>query len=535
MLKPTVVERLLSHLAPGTAMRRYAERSAFDMQSRGYDAADNDSRFRNYYARSRSLPLDEDKHIGASDRQSIRLECRDLWRNNEIVRAITDRFSSYAVWTGLYPQPQTSDPNINKEYAQWWAEIYTPTADYRQINGVDLIENQKLAISHRLIDGGLGYVLLENGQIQPIEADRISTPTEQANDKNVVEGVRHSKSGIVLGYYICDRTSDGVVDKTKSRYIPRDNFIYCYKPGRIDQLVGIPDLAPCVNKLRDYDETDRYVLNKVKADATQQFKHKTVTGLPNMLPRNATTKTNSDGNDPTKVMKNEWGTVHNLLPQEDLEAFQSMTPNGEYVPYLKHQLQTIAAAVGVSYEILMIIFTEGSFSSQRAAIIHNKHAFLEWHDWLVSRMMNRLYNWRIAKAIKNGELPAAPLDARGVSEWWRKTWSVPYFDWVDPQKQVSADKERYNMGTDSITAIVNAQGRYRDEVFSEKASDIQAAVLKAQEINKSSPEARVTWRDIINTATPGQVTSEQAKTDTKKDEPEKEEKDNPFEKDNEAD
>ena len=495
-------------VAPGMAGRMLAERNAFELQARGYDAAD-DSRFRNHYARSRSLPLDEDRHIGAHDRQSIRLECRDLWRNNEIVRAIVDRFPSYAVWTGIYPQPQTSDPAINREYAQWWAEIYTPTADYRQINGVDLIENQRLAISHRLVDGGLGFVLLDNGQIQPIEADRIATPREFSADQDVVEGVRRSSSGLVLGYYVCNRTAGGTVDTAKSRFIPRENFVYCYQPGRVDQLVGIPDLAPCVNKLRDYDETDQYVLNKVKADAMNLFTRKTAGGLPNSMPRGSYTKASTSG-DVTRVEKGEWGQVFNLGANEEMNAFEGKTPSSQYVPYLKHQLQTIAAAVGVSYEIIMIIFTEGSFSSQRAAIIHNKHAFLAWHDWVVTRMMNRLYNWRIAKAINARELPPAPRDSRGVSEWWRKSWSIPYFDWVDPQKQVNADKERFNMGTDSLTAIINAQGRYRDEVFDEKTGDIMSAVDRAETINKAKPGAGVTWRDIIATSMPGQVTREQA-------------------------
>jgi lambda family phage portal protein len=442
--------------------------------------------------------------VGRVDRQTLRLECRDLWRNNEIVRAIVDRVPSYAVWTGIYPQPQTSDPAINAEYARWWAEIYVPTADYRQINGVDLIAHQRLAISHRLLDGGLGFVLLANGQIQPIEADRIATPQRLNGDEHVTEGVRVSDAGLVLGYYVCERNKNGTVDTTKARYIARENFIYLFNPSRVDQLVGIPDLAPCVNKLRDYDETDRYVLNKIKSDAMMLFKRKDDVGLPNMNPRGSTLKTSSSGV-AQRVEKNEWGQVINLAGREDMEAFESKTPNGEYVPYLKHQLQTIAAAVGVSYEILMIIFTEGSFSSQRAALIHNKHAFLQWHDWLVVSFLDRLYNWRIAKAIKNGELPPAPKDAKGASEWWRKSWSVPHFDWVDPQKQAIADKERYNMGADSLTAIINSQGRYRDEVFAEKADDILAAARMAEEINKADPGAGVTWRDIILTAQPGQV------------------------------
>lgn len=506
MIKANLFDRFLAGIAPDMAVRRLENRATFEMLSRGYDAAE-DSRMRNHLAWNRALPLDEDNLIGSGDRQTIRLECRDLWRNNEIVRGAVDRFTAYAVWTGIYPQPQTSSTDWNKATASWWEQIYVPTADYRQLNGVDLISLQRLTISHRILDGDCGFILLDNGQLQAIEADRITTPQELNTDKNIVEGVRRTTTGLVLGYYVCNRNGQGTIDKTKYAYIRRENFVHCFNPIRIDQIRGISDLAPAINKLRDYDETDKYVLNKIKLDAMQQFKRKTESGLPNERMRGSYTKTGTDGKDAERVSKSEQGTTHWLRPNEEMDAFESKTPNGEYVPYLKHELQAIACCLNISYEILMLIFTEGSFSSQRAALIHNRHTFMEWHDWVSCSFMNRIYNWRIAKAINNRELPPAPVDTRGISEWWKKSWSLPHFDWVDPEKQARADKERYNMGTDSITSIVNSMGRDRDEVFAEKADDIGEAIRQSEIINKANPGANVTWREMIQTGVPGQITS----------------------------
>jgi capsid protein len=181
-------------------------------------------------------------------------------------------------------------------------------------------------------------------------------------------------------------------------------------------------------------------------------------------------------------------------------AFESKTPSREYVDYMKQELQAIAACLDIPYEFLMLIFTEGSFSSQRAALIHSKHVFTEWHDWVIKVFLQPLWNWRIAKAIKNGELPPAPVDENGRSEWWRVDWSLPFFDWVDPDRQAKSDERRYDMGATSLSAITKSQGREVREVLGEKAADIRQAIEQARAINEANADANVTWRDLIHTA-----------------------------------
>ncbi len=500
-IKPSLFDRVLREISPARAVKRLSDKAWFDsMRAGGYDAA-IDNRFRKRYAWERSRPGTEDFILGSHDRATIRLECRDLWRNNEIVRGLVNRFVDYAVWTGLFPQAKTSDPKWNKLADSWWNDIYVPTADHRQIKSVDLITLQEMVVSHRILDGECGFILLANGQVQAIEADRIATPAKFAKDKTVTEGIRRTKTGVTTGYFISPRKDGGAVDTTKAKFVRRENFIHSYCLKRIDQIRGVPDLAPAVNKLKDYDETDEAVLNKIKDDAYQQFKRKTETGLPNERARGSYTKTDSTGKDPQRVEKHEWGRVHNLRVNEDMTAFESKTPNSQYVPYLKHELQAIASCLNISYEYLMLIFTQGSFSSQRAAMLHSHHTFRKMHDWIEKSFLNRLWNWRIAKAMKNGELPLAPVDKNGRSEWYKKDWSLPEQYSLDPDKAAKADAARYRMGSTSLKSIVRSQGRERDDVLDEKTDDIQAAIERANRINKKYGTA-VTWRDIIGEAAP---------------------------------
>lgn len=465
------------------------------MQAGGYDGA-VDSRFRNTRAFNRSVTGTEETILGPTDRNRLRLECRDLWRNNEIVRGLVDRFTDYAIWNGLFPQWQTSSPDWNDEAEAWWKQVVVPTADHRQIQSVDLIELQKLAISHRILDGDLGFILLKNGQVQSIEGDRICTPQKFSSDKTVTEGIRRTAGGIITGYFICDRLNGGAIDTKKFKFVSRENFIHAYKPGRIDQIRGIPDLAPAINKLKDYDETDEAVMGKVKMDAKHWATSKTSSGRPNIGRRNATTLTDADSKNKTIVEKIEDLRIIHQGPDDSLDAFESKTPNNQYVPYLKHELQAISASLNISYEVLMLIFTDGSFSSQRAALIHNKHTFLGWTSWSIKSIWNRHCNWRTAKAMKNGEISPAPI-IDGQSEWFKKTWTIPFFDWVDPLKQSKAEKQSYEIGTTNLKMLNASRGQDRDDVLKGKEDDIRKAIEMAKKI-KDETDEDVSWKDFIN-------------------------------------
>jgi hypothetical protein len=142
-------------------------KAAFDVLANGYDAA-RDTRYRTHMAFNRSPEGTEDTVIGAHDRKRLQMECRFMYRNNPIARGVVERLSEYAIFNGICPQPRTTDENWNKQAEMWWKQIFVPTCDVRQYQGVDLATFQKQIITERMRAGEMGFVLLSNGQIQPI-------------------------------------------------------------------------------------------------------------------------------------------------------------------------------------------------------------------------------------------------------------------------------------------------------------------------------------------------------------------------------
>lgn len=498
MRKASWFDKLLCGISPKHATRRLEYKRQFDIQAGGaYDAA-NTTRFRTHQAWNRSRPGTEDQLVGSFDRGSIRLECMDLWRNNEIVRGTVERFVDYSVADGIWPQALTSDPAWNATVEAWWREIYVPTADFRNMPAVTLVNHQGFVVSDRLLSGDIGFIMLKNGQLQPIEAPLIVTPSTKENDRRIVDGVQRSASGVVTGYHVAQRGNGGSVDTKKTRFIPAENFIHCYRPGRVDQLRGIAELAPAVNKLRDYDTTDEYVLNKIKNDASILTVKKKTGKMANEMARGAYQITDANSEDPTKVEKREWGNEISIGANEEYSSFDGKAPNQQYVPYLEHELKAIAACVNLPYEFLMLIFTQGSFSAQRAAMLHAQKTFTDWHDYVVNVFCRRVWNWRIAKAMKSGELPPAPI-VNGRSEWHKVKWSLPHFGWIDPLKQVQAQRDRVRLGITSLVSESRKEGVEVNDTFNDQKRTMLEAQTMADTMNAENKNGKWTWKDFMDT------------------------------------
>lgn len=500
-----LIDRAIGYFNPNRAARRLEARAEYDMMASAYDAANFGNRERPNRAWNFAMPGDEEKNFTVWDRRQVVLTCEDLYRNNEWAGALVDRLADYVVHTGILPQAQTSDEKINDLYEDYFWE-YAKIADYRRRPNVSLFTFQRQTVIDRFVRGGSGFVFMENGQLYPVELDRVETPNKFEKDASVKQGIRMDGSGRVTGYYVCDRANGGIPDRNSFELIPAENFIHVMYPWRIDQLREIPALARVTNKIADIKETDKYVLLKIKNDA-KQFLKRTKTGsgaLLNSVARGASTRSDSAGNQ-QQVEIHDWGQVHNLREGEDLDSFESRTPNQQYVPYLEFQAKILGGALGIPWEFIMMVFTAGSFSAQRSALLHMLHKVIGWHTELNRAFNQRVWNWRIAKAIKAKELPPAPVDARGISQWYQVEWSLPAMGWVDPEAKVSANQKAWALGSKSLKRSAAEEGRDRNDNLREKAGDIEAAEKQAQTLNAKYPQLNLTWRDFISVAAGGQT------------------------------
>jgi capsid protein len=100
--------------------------------------------------------------------------------------------------------------------------------------------------------------------------------------------------------------------------------------------------------------------------------------------------------------------------------------------------------------------------------------------WRNKVLNQRVWNWRIAKAMKDGELPQAPVNpANGLSEWYKCSWSLPHFPHIDEGKEVVADVKQWGCGQESIADWAQQKGQTRDQMLDAHDADIEAMKARA--------------------------------------------------------
>lgn len=492
--------------------------------SAGYNAAEQDRHFQNL-RHGRAQKRDEDRLVGEMDRTRIRQVCLDLRRNNPIVAAAVQRFADNVVGNEIMPQAHTSDEAWNDQAENWWRE-WCKAADSRQ--RITLPEMTRLVVETRLVTGDMGFVLTDGGQLQAIEGERIMTPASFSTDPNVRDGIRvDAKQNIPVSYYVFSRDDKGTLDAASKNYteIRREDFVYVGNVFRFDQVRALPDLTPAVDTLRQLDKLTFSTLEKAELDAMHAWFVATPGGGMNMGPRKG-----FGGNSVGSALyeKFEPGQNYYGAPGEEPKSLASNTPNSQYDSFVRSTLRMIGSALGIPYEFLMLDFSTGSFASQRVALLQTHRRFSSYQNWLVNRFLQRVWNWRIAKAIKAGQLPQAPVDSRGISEWYKVDWIFPEFGWTDPHREAQGQLMEYRMSTNTLSMMAKAKGRDPGDMLREKAGDIALADKVAKEINAANGTT-LTWRDLIEVASlPGNPTQvpplSAGKQDTTPQEPEEPQK-----------
>lgn len=472
------------------------------MRAAYYDAAERTWARKNLKY-SRATGRDEDNAAPQTDRENIRNEVLDMYRNDPIARGIVERFADNVVGSGITPQAKTDDEQFNKESEDYIREVWkNPEVSGR----FSMPEIQRMAIRSPFIFGDMLFQLIDSGKILPIEGERIVSPAKNP-PQNIKDGlVFDSATGQIKEFYVFGRDRSGAVDNNLDpARIKMENAIYLAAPFRPDQYRPLPELACVLTMLQDLKEIRQGFLSKVKIEGDNALVIKTSSGLANAGPRGVSLDANSRQLTEIGARK-----VYHLQPNETVESPANVTPNPQFSQFIQLMIRQIGAALGLPYEFVLQDFSQGSFSSSRAALLQTYQTFTTRQRWLVDRFLNVWYLWTLRRAISRKEIRPAPLDDYGVSQARLVYWNFPEWEWVDPQSQQQADLMAWQLGTKSHTDLVAKRGKDSEEVLREKFRNIAMAQQIADETNKQYGTS-LTWQDGIFAGIPGQVMNVQPK------------------------
>lgn len=474
------LDKLIAEVFPRWAEGRAISRHNLKVYARtSSDGPHNQGGYRGGQGgRLRSLPNDttasEDNTAAGTYSQMI-ANAMALYRNDPMTKSVVDVSSTYLGESR--PTATTSDPEWNVRATEWFNDFWWKQADARNRSGVDFGQMQILFDKWQWIGGDMLFVPMD-GRLLPYEGIQIQTPSSLSTDKSIVNGIRIKQSAPwpVTHYYITQRNKDG---KQIFQRIRASEAIYAGAENwRFAMLRSVPDLHGVIDAMHAYRTTEDNVQKKIEFESGVFTKERK--GSLRAPSRFLTT--NEDTGETIKHTKADWGQRFEVNgPIDDFDFTKMENPGNNYVPTMEHMARAISAGTGFPYEIVMHIYTSGSYTANRAARLDFAKALMSRWAWRNKVFNQRVWNWRIAKAIKEGDLPPAPVDAKtGLSQWHRCTWSLPHFPHIDEGKEVKADIDQWGCAQESISDWAQQKGMTRDQMLDAHDKDIEAMQARAE-------------------------------------------------------
>ena len=397
-----------------------------------------------------------------------------LYRNDPMTKSIVNVSASYLGESR--PTAATSNPEWNNRATDWFNTVWWPQADARGRNGCDFGEIQTLFDKWCWIGGDMLYLLFD-GQLLPYEGTQIQTPHEFRNDSQIVNGIRMGAAPPwrISHYYLADgKQTIGV--KQKYKRVRQSGAIFAgSRNWRTAMLRSVPDLHGVIDALHSFNRTNDNVQRKIEFESMMFSLEKK--GAVGSLPGTNFATLNSTTGEKVEKTKADWGMRLKINGDVDKDfKFATMqNPNANYVETMEFMARAIASGTGFPLEIVMHIYTSGSYTANRAARLDFQNAIMDRWAWRNKVLNQRVWNWRVAKAIKSGELPPAPVDEKtGLSQWHKCTWTMPHFRHIDEGKEVAADIKQWGCGQESVADWAQNRGMTRTQLLDAHDADIAA-------------------------------------------------------------
>ncbi|MCA3006607.1 MAG: phage portal protein [Planctomycetaceae bacterium] len=422
-------------------------------------------------------------HLDAQTARLLRRDAQRLARNNPLGRALIGRLVDFVLGRGHSPQATTASKGWNDQAERVWAE-------WAETAGLD--EALELAYRGALVDGDCALLMLDDGGVQVVEADQITTPKSgggtvitkvvvvKAGDKtggepgNVINaGVEMTPTGTVVAIHVAEWEGDGSkLSETTRRIVcgPDGPALLLRRRTRASQVRGEPLLAATVDTFEHLERfTEATVVAARMAACTGAAIKTEYPALTQASMLGATGEPNSRGQQ-QRALSWEPGMVWHLKPGESLEQVRPEQPTGEFSDFVRTLIRIAGTDSGLPLEVCLLDFSQANFHSSRSAM-GVMYRFIEREQKRLQReVLAPLYRWVMRRAVAAGTLP-------GNVDMLRHRWMAPGRPVLDPQAEVAA----------AIQAV-DANMRTKEDVVAEMSGADFATVAERRAAERKLEE-----------------------------------------------
>jgi lambda family phage portal protein len=167
----------------------------------------------------------------------------------------------------------------------------------------------------------------------------------------------------------------------------------------------------------------------------------------------------------------EPGTLQILEPGEDVKFSQPADVGASYAEFLRMQFRAVAAAMGITYEMLTGDLTQVNYSSIRAGLLEfRRRCEAIQHGVIVHQLCRPIWHAWMAQAVIEGGL-TLPSFASRRAQYISVKWIPQGWQWVDPKKEFDAMLTAIRAGLLSRSEAISAFGYDAEDIDREIAAD----------------------------------------------------------------
>jgi lambda family phage portal protein len=401
---------------------------------------------------------------------TLRSRSRDMVRRNPWAANALDAFVGNSIGTGIKPQSQHRDAAVKEQIQSLWLK-WTDESDATGLT--DFYGLQAIAC-RAVMEAGECFIrlrprrsedrLLVPLQLQLLEAEHLPTAeTRRLENGNYIRaGIEFNGIGRRVAYHLYREhpgDTSNPMASTEMVRVPAESVLHLFRPLRPGQLRGQPWLTQVLIKLHELDQYDDAELVRKKTAAMFAGFITKNTPQDSLI---GESKPNDAG---VATAGMEPGTLQVLLPGEDVKFSAPADVGASYETFMRVQLRSIAAGMGITYEQLTGDLTGVNYSSIRAGLLEFRRRCEQFqHQVIVFQMCRPIWIAWLRAAVLSGALPrvAAGTDAK---------WIPPGFAWVDPLKDIKAQTMAVRAGFKSRAEVVSEQGYDAEAIDREIAAD----------------------------------------------------------------
>ena len=470
-----VLDRAITYVSPSWGRKRAASRVAVNAL---YEAG-VPSRVR----RNKTRPESGDIAVARAGTR-IRDNARYLEQNLDIAKGALDVLEANIVGTGVRPEPgvMTLAGEPAEELNLQISALFKHWSKSPEVTGeMNLAQYQKLVVRSTLRDGdlftrtitgstgGLTRRVSVGGKMQDVgvpfwlqglEADFVDLQNTKA-DQGIYQGIKLDQWQRPISYEIYPNHPSGLVQAGQMISVPAEQMIHSKMIQRFGQIRGVSLFAHVINRLDDIKEIDE----------TERVAARVAAAMAAYIKKGSPDNYDSENGGEYRNMDIAPGMIFDDLDEgEEIGTISSNRPNNALIPFRDAQLRSAAAGLGVSYSSLSKNYN-GTYSAQRQELVEQYGSYGILWSYFANHSFQRIYEQFINAAISARLLNVSGVDMLTL---YACTHSRPPLVWIDPVKEVKANKELRDNNWKSDGQIIRDRGDDPAETWKQIQRDAEA-------------------------------------------------------------